>query len=206
MTTPWQAEFDRLQQAWTALGGTTPPTEDLFEAWGGPDRHYHAHTHLLAGLRHLHSLPFEAPEEALVAWWFHDAIYDSRRHDNEEQSAAWARRALTEDGVATEVSDRVVALIMATCHNVADLQGDAALLVDVDLSVLGIAPEHFDAYEQAVRKEYAWVPEDAWVSGRRAVLQQFLDRERIYHHPSMHDRFEATARRNLARSLEALRK
>jgi predicted metal-dependent HD superfamily phosphohydrolase len=64
----------------------------------------------------------------------------------------------------------------------------------------------FDGYEAAVRKEYAWVPEAAWIAGRSAVLRSFLNRPFIYLSEEFRDRFEAQARENIRRSLAALEK
>jgi predicted metal-dependent HD superfamily phosphohydrolase len=81
---------------------------------------------------------------------------------------------------------------------------DAALFLDMDLSILGASPEAFDAYEQAVRREYAWVEEPMWRAGRGAVLKSFLARQYIFHTDAFRRRFEPQARQNLARSLETL--
>jgi predicted metal-dependent HD superfamily phosphohydrolase len=47
-------------------------------------------------------------------------------------------------------------LILATRHDVSPPGGDAALLVDVDLAILGSPAERFDEYERQVRQEYSW--------------------------------------------------
>jgi predicted metal-dependent HD superfamily phosphohydrolase len=62
-----------------------------------PHRHYHALGHVEALLRWLDSYRALAAKPALIeaAIWFHDAVYDTRRHDNEARSAHWARDELT---------------------------------------------------------------------------------------------------------------
>jgi hypothetical protein len=44
-------------------------------------------------------------------------------------------------------------LIMATCHAALPTTPDQALLVDIDLSILGADSERFDEYEVQVRQE-----------------------------------------------------
>ena len=61
----------------------------------------------------------------------------------------------------------------------------------------------FDEYERQVRQEYAWVPGLLYRAKRRAVLQGFLDRERIFTSGAF-DADEARARENLVRSLARL--
>lgn len=89
--------------------------------------------------------------------WFHDAVYDVHRHDNEEQSARLMRAAAARVGLPAPESERVSGLIMATKHDAVPAGVDAALIVDVDLSILGAAVERFDD-ERQVRDEYSWVP------------------------------------------------
>ena len=85
------------------------------------------------------------------------------------------------------------------------LDPDARLLVDIDLAILGAAPERFDEYEVQVRQEYAWVPGPLFRRKRREILQGFLDRPCIYTTEPFRTRFELQARSNLQRSVARLK-
>lgn len=119
----------------------------------------------------------------------------TRGTSNERQSVDWARRVLGAAGADVAVQQRVDALIMATRHDAAPGPGDEQLLVDIDLSILGAAPERFAEYDRQVRAEYQWVP---GFMKRRAVLSAFLARPRIYSTDHFSARCEARARANLA--------
>jgi len=182
---------------------------ELSALYRGPDRHYHGLLHIgaLLALLDEHRVEFADPEAVEAAIWFHDAVYDSRRNDNEARSAALAAQKLS--GVDPERLSRIVAMIEATAtHAMPDLSGeamhDAALFLDMDLAILGSEPEAFDAYEAAVRREYGWVDEPAWLSGRAAVLKTFLDQPSIFHTATFRRRYERQVRENIARSLAAL--
>jgi predicted metal-dependent HD superfamily phosphohydrolase len=81
---------------------------------------------------------------------------------------------------------------------------DQQLLVDVDLGVLGQPARVFDRYDADIRREYHWVPWPQYVEARRAVLNAFLNRPRIYATATFVERYEAQARRNIARAIDAL--
>lgn len=190
---------------WSELQHTPPLHlyEQLLQAYSEPQRHYHTLQHLAECLQlqsesaHL----AQRPAEIAIALWFHDAVYDVKAHDNEARSADWAVTALQAAGVSVEVQTRLHALIMATEHTTAPLEGDAALLVDIDLAILGAAPARFAQYERQIQQEYAWVPEDVFVEKRKAVLQGFQDRPCVYSTSFFFERLEAPARANLATSL-----
>ena len=99
----------------------------------------------------------------------------------------------------------MVDLILATKHN-RPVSGDAALLVDIDLAILGKPADEFDRYDAAIRQEYAWVSEEAYRAGRSKVLQSFLDRTTIYQTEFFRNLYEAQARTNLQRVLHILSK
>ena len=99
---------------------------------------------------------------------------------------------------------RVRAHVLATRHDDAPPPGDSALVVDIDLSILGREPAVFDAFDRAIRKEYAWVPGFLYRQKRRQLLQHLLDRPVLYATPALRDRFEAPARANLERALGRL--
>lgn len=186
---------------------------ELSGLYAQPGRHYHGLSHIeaLLALLDRHRALFHDPQAAEAAIWFHDAIYDSRRGDNEARSAALAAERLAGRTAAGRVA-RIVAMIEATAtHALPDMAdgdalGDAALFLDMDLAVLGASPEAFAGYEAAVRREYGWVDGPAWARGRAAVLEKFLARPRIFHTETFGRRYEAQARLNLARSLAALAK
>jgi predicted metal-dependent HD superfamily phosphohydrolase len=98
----------------------------------------------------------------------------------------------------------VHALILETRHRAAPQGADAQLLVDIDLSILGALPQRFDESDLQVRAEYAHVPDAAYCEGRRAILQSFLSRPRLYSTDHFHLRLEQRARDNLRRALARL--
>jgi predicted metal-dependent HD superfamily phosphohydrolase len=183
----------------------------LVGIYTGPDRHYH-------DLRHIEAMLAQAEEHAgeitdgwavEAAIWFHDAVYDTREPNNEEESAKLATHLLA-DAVANARLEFIAAMIRASArHLVPDSMEvaaarDCALFLDIDLAILGSPAEEFDVYERAVRLEYGWVPEEAWIAGRSQVLRAFLSRPFIYATPQFRKSHETVARSNLTRSLANL--
>lgn len=183
----------------------------LSALYAAEGRHYHNLAHIeamlaLAGEYRGLLGDFEAVEAAI---WFHDAVYDSKAKDNEAQSAVLAEKELAGRADPSRLG-RIAAMIVATAtHQLprfddATATRDASLFLDMDLSILGAAPDAFDAYERSIRREYDWVEEPMWRAGRSAVLKNFLARPQIFHSEEFRRRFEPQARLNMARSLEAL--
>jgi predicted metal-dependent HD superfamily phosphohydrolase len=107
-------------------------------------------------------------------------------------------------GAAPASVDRVRALVLATRHDALPADADAALLVDVDLAILGAAPARFAEYEGQVRAEYAHVPPALFARKRGEILRAFAARPAIYATPALRDELEAAARANLARAIAGL--
>jgi predicted metal-dependent HD superfamily phosphohydrolase len=192
--------------AWRALGVASPDEAllaELLARYGEAHRAYHTLQHLGECFSHLarerHNA--ERPAEVALALWFHDAIYDVDRHDNEARSADWARRAMLEAGVSPGPAERVHALVMATRHQDAQPEGaDACLLVDIDLAILGAPSARFVEYERQIRIECAHVAPEVFEQRRRAILADFLGRDTLYLTASMRASLEEAARANLSRS------
>jgi len=92
---------------------------------------------------------------------------------------------------------------MATTHYAAPTDSDSAIVVDVDLSILGSSPEAYGEFESNVRREYAWVPGPLYRQRRRRVPESFLRRPSVYFTSYFRDRLESTARTNLRAAIEA---
>jgi len=205
-------DYERWLEPWHALGvRRSPRLETLYAQvvarYREPQRHYHTMDHLDECFVRWAELRSHAthPAEVELALWFHDAVYDTRRTDNEALSADLAREAMLGFGVAQDSARRVADLILFTRHAAEPIGPDAEALVDVDLSILGAAPARFDEYEGQVRREYSWVPEDIFCKRRTGILEQFLARDKLYSTALFRERYEPQARANLARSLAALR-
>jgi len=202
-----------LETAWGAAWRDLrlpPPADDtlasLLAHWAQPHRRYHTLQHLreCLALFDAHRAQARHPGEVALAVWFHDAVYDTSRHDNEAASADWAVRVLAQTGAAADVAERVRAMIMATRHSHMPATADERLLVDIDLAILGAARERFDEYERQVRAEYIHVPDAQFRPRRRGLLQRFLERDALYATPRMRALLEQPARANLARSIASI--
>lgn len=195
---------------WRRLGARSDPDPahgEIQRAYSEPQRHYHTLEHIARVLSLFDGVRSRVRETgaAELALWLHDFVYDPRAKDNEERSAAYAKRILGEGGVRPEVGEQVTALIMATRHASPPEGTDACYVVDTDLSILGSTAAEFDRYEGQVRQEYAFVSEPDWRMGRSRILRVFLDRPTIFLMPEFAS-LEASARANLERSLERLRR
>jgi predicted metal-dependent HD superfamily phosphohydrolase len=93
---------------------------------------------------------------------------------------------------------------MATVHAAEPRDPDSRLVVDIDLSIFGRDETIYDAFERNVRKEYQWVPWFVYRRKRIEVLGAFLERPRIYFTESLRERYESSARINLARAIATL--
>jgi predicted metal-dependent HD superfamily phosphohydrolase len=194
---------------WQGLPSIPAPPDlfaELEQRYREAQRHYHTLRHLeecFAALDDIRPAGDDTPAIEL-ALWFHDAIYDVHRHDNEEQSAAWAASCLQRAGVPLPTVDKVTALILATRHHAAGAGPEACLLVDIDLAILGTPPARFREYERQIRAEYAHVPDDVFAHKRREILEDFLRRPALFATPAGRARYEVQARINLSEALARL--
>ncbi|GAA2121908.1 HD domain-containing protein [Actinomadura napierensis] len=203
-----------LVERWVALAG--PQTRhigvELDRRYGERHRKYHTREHLAAVLDLVDELAGDAaapgafdPDTVRLAAWFHDAVYDPERADNEERSARLAARMLADTDLSAATVDEVVRLVELTVTHAPE-PGDRGgqVLCDADLAVLGADPDRYAAYAAAVREEYAFVPEDLFRAGRAEVLNGLLALPRLFHTATARERYEERARRNIETELMLL--
>ncbi len=192
----------------------------LVAAYRKPQRHYHSINHLQSCLDQLDKYrdAYPTAEKSLsadvldanaldvieYALYFHDSIYDPQSNENEAMSAKWADIVLLGQlGNFAPLRDCVQRLILATQHHSGAPDAQTALLLDIDLAILGASIEEFDAYDSAIRLEYEFVPDADYKIGRCRVLQHFLDAEMLYHSDFFSEK-TAAAKANLRRALARL--
>lgn len=199
-----------LEQYWPdLLAGHADLRDRLAAAYAEPHRGYHDTRHLLEVLGNLERLMAEHPlspaerDAVVLAAWFHDAVYDGSR-DDEERSAAWAEDALTAAGAPVALVADVARLVRLTAEHrptADDLLGQ--LLSDADLAVLAAGPDRYAEYVRGVRAEYAELDEVTFRTGRERVLGALLEKPTLFHTGSARAMWEDAARRNVARELSA---
>jgi predicted metal-dependent HD superfamily phosphohydrolase len=188
--------------------------EDLKVRYGENDnfdklstgRFYHTLHHIQAVLDYIQPFLTQAqhPVALQLAAWFHDVIYDPTRHDNEAKSALYAQQALEKLGFSSAVCLEVERLILLTVgHETAVSDKDGQILIDADLAILAAEPAQYDAYAQAIRREYAHVSDEAYRVGRTQVLKGLGKRPFLYYLPD-HQGWEAKACQNIQRELNKL--
>ncbi len=170
--------------------------EQLLACYSTPGRHYHTVRHIEDCLRQLDDIGDLADRDREIlrqAFLWHDAVYDPQRADNEDQSAALAM-----GHCAPAIRDEVARLVLLTkSHQVAEGDRLGAIMISIDLSILGAAPDVYAGYAAAIRREYQHVPINDYRTGRAAVLRKFLQRPTIFPFAPIRDRLEATARHNI---------
>ena len=182
--------------------------EELVTRHRDPKRHYHRAEHVAAVLRSIVELTGDMDPILVTVAFFHDAIYEPKRDDNEVRSAELAAETMTRSGCSAQQVEIVADIICATArHLIPDGIANpelCATFLDADLSILGAFPKSYDAYATAIRLEYQHLDDETFRSGRADVLQSFLDRDQLYFTEAGQAAWESSARHNIRRELAKL--
>jgi predicted metal-dependent HD superfamily phosphohydrolase len=226
---------DPPKQRWASLCfslGATRGVEETFgrldDLYRGPGRAYHNWDHIQACLEELDPCellagifappPAQLPQDGgrgpkvlELALWFHDAIYDPRRADNEERSADLAVSLGGNMGIDRDSLDACGRLVLATKHFGGEEKAAGRpaleaenLIRDIDLAILGQSRPVFEAYEAAIREEFSFVAEGEYRTKRSSVLRSFLERPAIFLTARHALLYEGRARDNLSRLIASL--
>jgi predicted metal-dependent HD superfamily phosphohydrolase len=215
----WLVYIESLCESGMAVRGNPEAVfEELDRRYSEEHRHYHNWAHISACLGELETTRSLAlhPSAVELALWFHDAVYVAGALDNERLSARMARNAAELMNIPDTTAGETEMLVLATRYpgggetqegaSAPVCRQDSALIRDIDLSILGKPPAEFDRYEEAIRREYGFVPDAERWKRRIGILEGFLALPSIYETEHFQRRYELQARRNLSRSVSRLRK
>lgn len=164
-------------------------------------RGYHDLTHLREVLDRITELGGADDTELVLAAWFHDAVYDGAR-DDEERSAQLAETELS--GCGVEVAEVVRLVRMTNDHRPGAGDETGQILSDADLGVLAADRARYADYVAGVRHDYAELADAEFRAGRRAVLEELAARETLFHTEYANRHWDSAARANLAAELAEL--
>ncbi|MEJ2693349.1 MAG: N-methyl-D-aspartate receptor NMDAR2C subunit [Candidatus Thiodiazotropha sp.] len=202
-------DIQSLKERWLSLNilKEAPFLDEEFSAihekYSEPHRHYHTIEHIKSCLESFDLIKgdLKNPEIVELALWLHDVIYDPKKNNNEEMSARFAKDLLNRVGSDSTNSYSTNELIKATKHPSTPTSHDQKYIIDIDLSILGAAPEIYDKYSSQIRREYSHIPSFLYKKGRRKVLESFLSQNTIFHTEHFFSTFENLARNNLEREI-----
>jgi predicted metal-dependent HD superfamily phosphohydrolase len=197
-----------LLQRWRTLAGEGADAlgEALIRAWDAPQRRYHDQRHLVWLLDEADRRAALIRDRVFVGYaiWFHDAVYEPGRPDNEMLSADWARSSLV---AQPDLAARVGHVIeMTKNHAAGEADGDTALFLDMDIAILGAPWETYCAYAAGIRAEYPHVVDASFAAGRAAFLANQLEHSRTFRTDLYERELGETARANMRWELEEMRK
>jgi predicted metal-dependent HD superfamily phosphohydrolase len=180
--------------------------DKLLKAYESEKRYYHDLTHIVNLLKLMgehHTLLLDE-DVVYLAIWFHDAVFDSWKSNNEEESAEWAREFLTALNFPNLKTEKVVNYIIATKTHESNGDKDMDFFLDFDLSILSAEETIYVVYTKQIRDEFSFYPNFLYNRGRKKVLQNFLGKNRIYKTDLFYENNEIKARENIQRELDAL--
>ena len=153
--------------------------QKLVQLYSQKNRHYHNLNHIQALLKLSEEYRniLNSPRTINFAIWYHDAIYNASKNNNEEKSAELAKKHLTAMGVNQNVISDCFKLIIATKkHEVPNNLNtfDAKFLLDIDLSILAAPQKAYLQYTKQIRKEYSIYTDLMYNKGRKKSLTVFF--------------------------------
>ncbi len=209
------ATAENLKGDWLSLFPAISQTDEksgkifdyLVQKYSEPHRCYHnlSHVNSLLGAAESFKEKFTDYGSVKLAIWFHDAVYQPKRADNEAKSARLAAASLEKLETPEELIEKTRRMILATeKHEAERLDFDGKLFLDLDLGILGADEETYDEYRRAIRQEYSFVPFFLYCRSRRRILENFLSREFLYFTEEMREKCERRARQNIANEIKEL--
>ena len=213
----------KARQHWGSLmkriGNTKPRSpenlyQNILKKYSEPHRVHYTLEHVVSMLDELNTIPpelYENKETIEIAIWWHKSMYEvgspDRPHvdSNEKYSATIGRVTCRQLGKSTASwTSKVEGMILCTKHEALPKTNDERIISDLYHAILGKSPEEFARYENAIRKEYAWMKDAQYKKVRIATLRELLNKEHMYHTELFRNKYKAQAIKNLQKSIKLL--
>lgn len=168
-----------------------------------PHRVFHNWDHIEYGLNIFKQLDTGTTEQ-VIAWLFHDIVYEPTRKDNEVLSAELAKKYIQENDDQEVISINDVSIIIHDTISHVPSNPLSALVLDIDMSSL--ADKQYAEFERQrllAAKEYASFGKDLVLAGTKAFIVKTLQQERIFT-TEYFQPMEPIARANLTSYLASL--
>ncbi len=139
----------------------------VVDRYNEPHRYYHNSVHLQKILHHLGK--DVSNDELFLAAVYHDAVYDPKRDDNEERSAALFATDAKNSGLKAELINEVKQMILDTKTHKPSSERSAKLQ-KADLYILTASLEEQIEHEHNIFREYQFVDFNRYREERIKIL------------------------------------
>ena len=171
-------------------------------------KYYHNLNHIFSFIdlyQKYNNLIDKEKNEFLLSIFFHDIIYIPSRRDNEKQSIKIFEEFYQEIKPINLNKEKVVKLIIETENHLSNKEynsNDINLFLDMDMQI--IAQDHWEDYENNIRKEYCFMDYDNYKIKRKEFLEKLEKKEKIFRTKTFFDEFEEKARNNIKNIIKTL--
>lgn len=159
-----------LLDAW----GITATPEQIFAMWNATHRKYHTESHLRDLFEQIEArkdISLREQEILKIAAIFHDIVYDPRSDRNEEDSAEFFLKSVSD--TQTPDVQQVVQIILDTKHHI-PCSPLSEIFCAMDMAIVQAPFEKLLEWEQGIRHEYSFLAMDTYMSRRTAFLQTMV--------------------------------
>ena len=148
----------------------------LYEYWSKPDRYWHNLDHLNDMITYIeksrHRFEREVFEQLILAAFFHDAIYDTKKTKlNEERSKDLFRKSYIGKDKKFELVDEA---IECTKYRTKPPMGPLRIFWESDNQIFRKDWMSVLRWEKGIRKEYGYASDDTYKAARISFLNENL--------------------------------
>jgi predicted metal-dependent HD superfamily phosphohydrolase len=140
---------------------------ELTKRYSEPHRYYHTLEHIAQMFALAKRWDQKLSEVQQMAVWWHDAVYDPARNDNEYQSV----RLLYQQ---VPWASNVIGRIILDTKDHKPIMPESHLVLDLDMAILGAENLKYRKYAKQVRREYRFAPDDLYRVGRADFLHKAM--------------------------------
>lgn len=178
--------------------------KEVYENYSEKHRAYHNLNHLkeLFIQFDTYKATLNKPNLLAISIFYHDIIYKIWNKNNEEKSADFAVTKLS--GIINTLDLTITHQQILATKTHSTTNEDTKWLMDFDLAILGQPEKTYKEYTNSIRKEYKAIPTIIYKSGRKKVLQHFLNKSFIFATNEYRKLHEAKAKENLRFELKSL--
>jgi len=146
--------------------------------WNEKHRYYHNTNHLVQILQDIEndfqfkSLNIYEKHALLLAAFYHDAVYNPKKEDNEDQSIKLFIASF--QGKDIKMIDKVCDLIEVTKHRKRPFKKLEKIMWDADNAGFKRGYDHLMRTEKLIQKEYSYLPKEKFREGKIKFLESNL--------------------------------